>query len=117
MADKFGNTPIMDALRLGHKRSFLLCLHYQHYDEELPKLAAQFNRVWELQILNKLELLGSELNIEEALKAAVESYNYEACEYLASIATAFNLYKIRLLTDSRGIISSVMKGRQLKESI
>ena len=31
--DKFGSTPIMDALRLGHRRSFLLCLHYQHYSE------------------------------------------------------------------------------------
>ena len=32
-SDKFGNTPLMDAVRLGHRRSFLLCLHYQHYDE------------------------------------------------------------------------------------
>ena len=110
MADKFGNTPILDALRLGHKRRFLPYLHYQHYDEELPKLAAQFNRVWELQILNKLELLGSELSIE-ALKAAVESYNYKACEYLTSISPTFNFYKIRLLTDSYGIVFSVMKGR------
>ena len=62
-------------------------------------------------------LKGSELSIEEALKAAVESYNYKACEYLASIALIFNFYKIRLLTDSHGITPSVMKGRQLKESI
>lgn len=31
--DKFGNTPVMDALRLGHRRSFLLLLHYQHLNE------------------------------------------------------------------------------------
>lgn len=29
-SDKFGNTPVMDSVRLGHKRCFLLCLHYQH---------------------------------------------------------------------------------------
>lgn len=32
VADKFGNTPVMDAVRLGHRRCFLLCLHYQHYN-------------------------------------------------------------------------------------
>jgi ankyrin repeat protein len=31
--DKFGNTPVMDAVRFGHKRSFLLLLNSQHFNE------------------------------------------------------------------------------------
>jgi ankyrin repeat protein len=46
VADKFGNTPVMDAVRLGHKGCLLLCLHYQHTDKSLAHIAAEFNRVW-----------------------------------------------------------------------
>lgn len=77
--DKFGNTPIMDAVKLGHRRSFLLCLHYQHFSEELPQIAAQYNRVWELKIIKKLQLIrDEEKDLQIALETAVEYYNYEA---------------------------------------
>jgi hypothetical protein len=46
VADKFGNTPVMDAVRLGHKGCLLLCLHYQHTDKSLAHIAAEYNRVW-----------------------------------------------------------------------
>lgn len=44
--DNFGNTPIMDAIRLGHRRCFLLCVHFQHIDEFLPHVCAKYNRLW-----------------------------------------------------------------------
>ena len=87
VADKFGNTPVMDAVRLGNKRSYLLCLHYQHINEELPHVAAEYNRVWELR---SMLALGLRLEVKNSkgktpLEVAVENYSYEAAEFLASV--------------------------------
>ena len=49
--DNFGNTPVMDAVKFGHRRSFLLCIHFQHLNDSLPHIAAKYNRVWELKAL------------------------------------------------------------------
>lgn len=44
--DNFGNTPILDAIRLGRRRCFLLCLKNKLYDERAPIYAAIYNRHW-----------------------------------------------------------------------
>lgn len=80
VADKFGNTAVMDAVRLGHKRCFLLCIHYQHINENLPHIAAQYNRVW---LLKAMQALGLRIDIKNdkfktPLEIAVENYSYEA---------------------------------------
>lgn len=71
---------MMDAIRLGKKRCFLLCLHFQHIDEFLPHVCAKYNRLWELKVLE-----ASGLNIITSkddhghfpLEVAVENYSYE----------------------------------------
>lgn len=40
VADNFGATAAEEAVKLGHRRCFLLCLHYQHITENLPHVAA-----------------------------------------------------------------------------
>ena len=44
--DNFGQTPILDAIRLGRQRIFLLCLKNKLYDERAPIYAAVYNRHW-----------------------------------------------------------------------
>ena len=44
--DNFGNTPIIDAIRQGRRRCFLLCLKHKFYDERAPVFAAMFNKQW-----------------------------------------------------------------------
>lgn len=49
--DSQGYTPVMEAVKYGHRRCFLLCIHFQHLSEGLPQVAAKYNRIWELKIL------------------------------------------------------------------
>lgn len=113
--DSFGNTPLMDAVRLGHRRCFLLCLHFQHYSEKLPHLAAEYNRTWELKVLSTLGFSIEKSRNDEnhtALEVAVMNYSYESANYLASITDNFDMYRIRTLTDSRAMIKTVREGRK-----
>ncbi len=50
--DNYGHTPIIDAIRLGRQRCFLLCLKNKLYDERAPIFAAINNRHWELKVLH-----------------------------------------------------------------
>jgi hypothetical protein len=112
VADKFGNTPIMDAVRLGHRRSFLLCLHYQHASENLAHIAAEYNRVWELKALLAL---GFQIDVKNdkhrtPLEVAVMNYSYEAAEYLAMVTHNYDIPSLASLTDSAAIIRRVERG-------
>lgn len=44
--DNFGNTPLLEAIRLGRKACFLLCLHYEYFDSEAAHACAIYNRAW-----------------------------------------------------------------------
>ena len=39
-------TPILEAIKLGRKAAFLLCLHYHYYDNQVPHMCAKYNRSW-----------------------------------------------------------------------
>lgn len=54
--DNFGNTPILDAIRLGRRRCFLLCLQNKLYDERAPIYAAMYNKHWELKVIFGLKI-------------------------------------------------------------
>lgn len=44
--DNFGNSPILEAIKLGRRSLFLLCLHYEFYDTMAPHTCATYNRAW-----------------------------------------------------------------------
>jgi ankyrin repeat protein len=44
--DNLGNTAILDAIRLGRKRCFLLCMEYRFYDSKAAHIAVLYNRSW-----------------------------------------------------------------------
>lgn len=109
----------MDALRLGHRRSFMICLHYQHINESLPHIGAQYNRVWELKVLLALGLNLSVKNSKSRtpLEIAVENYSYEAVEYLAQVTQNYDRSELKKLTDSKAIMRRVDKGKRRSSNL
>ena len=77
--DNFGNSPILEAIKLGRRGCFLLCLHYQYYDSLAPHVCATYNRAWELKVLHGMGM--DVLNPRDSrhmtpLETAVNNYSY-----------------------------------------
>ena len=109
--DNFGYSPVMDAVKYGHRRSFLLCIHFQHLMDSLPHVAAKYNRVWELKALNSFgfDFSARDEHNMTALEVAIENYSYDAAEYLTSISQSSGLPNMRALTDSEAMIRRVKR--------
>jgi hypothetical protein len=122
--DNFGNTPILEAIRLGRKSCFLLCLNHNFYDSEAPHLCATYNRHWELKVLHRLGYdVVSTRDSEHftPLERAVANYAYESAEYLAEITDKVSISYLATKTDSKGIIRRITKVKEqngmVKQSI
>jgi ankyrin repeat protein len=110
--DNFGNSPIQEAIRLGRRACFLLCLHYEYLDSEAAHCCAVYNRAWELKVLHKLGidvLWSRDSQHLTPLERAVENYSYDAAEYLTKLSGEFSMTDLAGRTDSKGILRLVKR--------
>lgn len=112
--DNFGSSPIVEAIKLGRKSCFLLCLQHSFYDSEAPHICAMYNRVWELRVLHRMGYdVVSTRDSEHftPLERAVANYAYDAAEYLSQITDNVSINYLATKTDSQGIIRTIAKSR------
>lgn len=110
--DNFGNTPILEAIKLGRKSCFLLCLQYQYYDSEAPHICAAHNRAWEIQALHRLGYDVVAVRDSQhftPLERAVQNYGYDVAEFLTRISPDVKPGYLSTKTDSTGIIRLVQR--------